>query len=226
MGSINRDYTGQISPDYPTNCMSDNLFLLKRLSFLERIWIWYQYLTTITYFIVCKWWFKGDLRWSCIILVRISFSLFWKQLRYTFSVLDYVFCLVRQHTDLVSTLHLVLFSDQYFHKSWEIFTLQWPVSDWAPEISPRRAPKCLSCLSVSLCPALSTLPGPGSASQARYTLSRAPARVSPSWPSWAGPGLVVSTNKRPQSSCRRKLNQSEAEILIIDGKTFWRFHLQ
>lgn len=45
---------------------------------------------TFTYFIVCKWWFKGDLRWSCIILLRIDLSLFWTQFKYISSVLDYV----------------------------------------------------------------------------------------------------------------------------------------
>ena len=46
--------------------------------------------STFTYFIVCRWWFKGDLRWSCIILVRMDLSLFWTQFKYISSVLDYV----------------------------------------------------------------------------------------------------------------------------------------
>ena len=49
------------------------------------------HVSTFTYFIVCRWWFKGDLRWSCIILVNNYLSLFLGHNLYLTSILAHVF---------------------------------------------------------------------------------------------------------------------------------------
>ena len=123
------------------------------------------------------------------------------------------------HSSLVWFYIFLSFYDENIHKSWEILTLQWPVSDWGSEISPRRAPKWLK-LSPSLwassehtsrtgtrvASALRSVPCPG----ARFSL---PGHL-------GGSGPVIWTNKRPWSSCRRQFDQSEAGRFWSHEKTF------
>ena len=89
-------------------------------------------ISTFTYFIVCRWWFKGDLRWSCIILVGFYFITLRKLIESFSSVLDYVLFGYTAHW--YGFYILFSFYNGNIHKAWEILTLQWPVSDWGSEI--------------------------------------------------------------------------------------------
>ena len=176
-------------------------------------------ISTFTYFIVCRWWFKGDLRWSCIILVGFYFITLRKLIESFSSVLDYVLFGYTAHW--YGFYILFSFYNGNIHKAWEILTLQWPVSDWGSEIWDLSPPgsnvsQVISSLWASsehtsrtgtrVSSALRSVPCPG----ARFSL---PGHQ-------GGSGPVIWTNNRPWSSCRRQFDQSEAERFWSHEKTF------
>ena len=124
------------------------------------------------------------------------------------------------HSSLVWFYILLSFYDENIHKSWEILTLQWPVSDWGSEIWDLSPPgsKVSQVISQPLSQLwahfpdrdarrkLHSVPCPG----ARFSL---PGHL-------GGSGPVIWTNKRPWSSCRRQFDQSEAGRFWSHEKTF------
>ena len=197
MSGINRDYTEKISPDYYTNCPSHNQIFAKK-AFCLKVW-GLMILRTF-----CQSWNRIWSRQSLLTLLSVSDDLkeiwgghasFWWEFIYHYfghnlniflqSLITYY--LVIQITGMVSTLHLVLFLwlkySQIVRDLNAAVTGVW-LRIW--DLSPPGSKVSQVISRSASAPALSTLPGPGRASQARWILSRALARVSPSWLTWAG----------------------------------------